>query len=70
MRLDPREIVFTKLMNYFLLNGGPCLCTGVMMITIRVVVKRLIMTITMMIVYDKNDDDLGGGKARCMGLCW
>ena len=50
MRLDPREIVFTKLMNYFLLNGGPCLCTGVMMITIRVVVKRLIMTITMMMM--------------------
>ena len=28
------------------------------------------MTITMMMVYDKNDDDLGGGKARYMGLCW
>ena len=45
MRLDPREIVFTKLMKKILLNEGIGVCNGVMMITIRVVVKRLIMTI-------------------------
>ena len=51
-------------------TNAPGVCNGVMMITIRVVIKRPIMTITMMMVYDKNDDDLGGGKARYMVVCW